>query len=100
MKTYFEPVKRTGLVVDGDKIKNIICHQTSSHCIRDSAPMALFGSHNFEVANNFVCLVTSLEIQEIQHRATLGNRCYFELSRQLESKILSLLRSVDLESLP
>ncbi|WP_215796742.1 hypothetical protein, partial [Vibrio anguillarum] len=51
-------------------------------------------SHNFEVVDNFVYLGTSINNTnnvslEIQRRITLANRCYFGLSRQLKSKVLS-----------
>ncbi|XP_049315624.1 uncharacterized protein LOC125779109 [Bactrocera dorsalis] len=51
-------------------------------------------SHNFEVVDNFVYLGTSVNTTnnvslEIQRRITLANRCYFGLSRQLRSKVLS-----------
>ncbi len=51
-------------------------------------------SYNFEVVKDFVYLGTSINTDnnvslEIQRRISLANKCYFGLSRQLSSKVLS-----------
>ena len=52
------------------------------------------GSYNFEVVKEFIHLranVNSINdtLVQIRRRITLGNRCYFGLSKQLGSKLLT-----------
>ncbi|XP_054086050.1 putative uncharacterized transposon-derived protein F52C9.6 isoform X2 [Zeugodacus cucurbitae] len=85
--------KRMGLVVNEDKTKYLLSSNKQSAHSRLGSHVTV-DSHNFEVVDNFVYLGTSINNTnnvslEIQRRITLANRCYFGLSRQLKSKVLS-----------
>ncbi|XP_054089974.1 putative uncharacterized transposon-derived protein F52C9.6 isoform X1 [Zeugodacus cucurbitae] len=85
--------KRMGLEVNEDKTKYLLSSSKQSAHSRLGSHVTV-DSHNFEVVDNFVYLGTSINNTnnvslEIQRRITLANRCYFGLSRQLNSKVLS-----------
>ncbi|XP_054085666.1 LINE-1 retrotransposable element ORF2 protein isoform X1 [Zeugodacus cucurbitae] len=85
--------KRMGLEVNEDKTKYLLSSNKQSAHSRLGSHVTV-DSHNFEVVDNFVYLGTSINNTnnvslEIQRRITLANRCYFGLSRQLNSKVLS-----------
>ncbi|XP_054089770.1 LINE-1 retrotransposable element ORF2 protein isoform X1 [Zeugodacus cucurbitae] len=84
--------KRMGLEVNEDKSKYLLSSSKQSAHSRLGSHVTV-DSHNFEVVDNFVYLGTSINNTknvslEIQRRITLANRCYFGLSRQLNSKVL------------
>ncbi|XP_049318579.1 LINE-1 retrotransposable element ORF2 protein isoform X1 [Bactrocera dorsalis] len=86
-----------GLAVNEGKTKYLLSSNKQSSHSRLGFHVTV-DSHNFEVVDNFVYLGTSINTTnnvslEIQRRITLANRCYFGLSRQLKSKVLSTNKS-------
>ena len=85
--------KRMGLVVNEDKTKYLLSSNKQSAHSRIGTHVTV-DSYNFEVVKDFVYLGTSINTDnnvslEIQRRISLANKCYFGLSRQLSSKVLS-----------
>ena len=85
--------KRMGLVVNEDKTKYLLSAHKQSEHTRLGTHVTV-DSYKFEKVDDFVYLGTSINTNnnvslEIQRRITLANKCYFGLSRQLRSKVLS-----------
>lgn len=82
---------KVGLAVNAGKTKFMVCSSRESRRL-DSQLAA--GDHTFESVKEFVYLGSAITNNnnvslEIKRRITLANRCYFGLSRQMNSRALS-----------
>ena len=85
--------KCMGLSVNEDKTKYLLSSIKQSSYSRLGWHVTV-DRHNFEIVDNFDYFQTSINTNnnislKIIHSITFANRCYFGLSRQLKSKVLS-----------
>ena len=93
VKDAFESLNREasvlGLKVNADKTKYMVA--TNASGIRGQT--VNIGEYNFEIVNSFVYLGSLLNVEndieeEIRRRIAIGNRCYYGLKKQFQSKTL------------